>query len=115
MATLRLTRGDSPTYRIGPVQRLDENDVLQDVDLTDATSLMTVRKRLGAAVEFTVVGTLDVVNAFVLVQPLTTDSEDMTPGNYVYDVEVTESDGTVTTFPEKGWGKLVLQPDVSHA
>jgi hypothetical protein len=115
MATLKMTRGDTPTFRVGPVQRPDENDVLQDVDLTGASGTMTVRDKLvGGSVLFTVAATFDTVNAFVLCQPLEADTADATPGNYVYDVQVEESDGTITTFPEKGHGKLRIQRGVTE-
>jgi hypothetical protein len=115
VATLKMTRGDTPTFRTGPVQRLDEDDVLQDVDLTGASGVMTVRDKLvGGSVQFTVTATFDEVNAFILCQPLEADTADLTPGNYVYDVQCEEADGTITTFPEKGHGKLVIRRGVTE-
>jgi hypothetical protein len=115
VATLRMTRGDTPTFRIGPVQRLNASDVLEDVDLTGAAATMTVRRSLSASVAFTVAATFDVANAFIKCKPSAANTESLDLGNYVYDVQLTEADGTKTTFPEKGYGKLVLQPDVTHA
>lgn len=114
MATLRMTRGDTPTFRVGPVTRPDAAGVEQEVDLTGASATMTVRRSLSAAVSFDVTATFDVPNAYILCQPADTDTEDLSLGNYVYDVQLTEADGTKTTFPEKGHGKLVLQADVTH-
>ena len=115
MATLRLTRGDTPTFRVGPVTRPDAAGVEQEVDLTGASATMTVRRSLSAAVSFSVVATFDVANAFILCKPSAANSESLALGNYVYDVQLTEADGTKTTFPEKGHGKLILQPDVTHS
>lgn len=115
MATLSMVRGDTPTFRVGPVQRLDENDVLQDVDLTGASGTMTVRDRLGGSVLFTVTAAFDEVNAYVLCQPADTDTADLDPSNnYVYDIQIEESDGTITTFPEKGYGKFRLRRGVTE-
>ena len=109
-----MTRGDTPTFRVGPVTRPDEDDVEQLVDLAGASATMTVRRSLSAAVAFDVAATFDTVNGYILCQPLDTDTEDLDLGTYVYDVQLEEADGTKTTFPEKGYGKLVLQPDVTH-
>ena len=114
MATLRMTRGDTPTFRVGPVTRLNEDNVEELVDLTGASATMTVRRSLSAAVSFTVTAVFDIPNGYILCQPLDSDTEDLALGNYVYDVQLEEVDGTKTTFPEKGYGKLVLQPDVTH-
>lgn len=115
MAALKMTRGDTPTIRVGPVVRKDNAGVDQLVNLTGASAKMTVRQSIGSAQLFQVVATFDVANGYILCKPSAANTLALAPGNYVYDVELTEADGTITTFPAKGNEKLVLQADVTHA
>lgn len=105
---LVVVRGDTPMIRVGPVTR---DDV--EVNLTGASAIMTVRRKFGAPVEFTRTATFDVPNAYILVTLQEANTLNMTPGSYIYDVELTESDGTITTFPSKGYGKFTLKADVT--
>jgi hypothetical protein len=107
---LTVVRGDTPTIRVGPVTR---DDV--EVDLTGASATMTVRRSVGATTEFTQSATFDLDDAYILVELDAADTSGMTPGAYIYDVQLTEADGTITTFPTRGYGKFKLVPDVTHA
>ena len=113
---LVVVRGDTPQIRIGPVTREDVNGVDQDVDLTGASATLTVRRNLNSTTtEFTKTATFDVGNALILVDLLAANTSGMSPGLYIYDVQLTEASGRITTFPAKGYGKFKLVADVTHA
>lgn len=105
---LVVVRGDTPTIRVGPVQREEV-----DVDLTGAAAVMTVRRKIGAAVEFAQTATFDIAEAYILVDLDAADTVNMSTGQYIYDIQLTEADGRITTFPSKGYGKFKLVPDVT--
>lgn len=109
MAALKMTRGDTPTIKVGPVVR---DNVL--VNLTGASAKLSVRKSLTSAVLFQVTATFDVPNGYIKCKPSAANTLALEPGNYVYDVELVEADGTITTFPAKGNEKLILQADVTY-
>ncbi len=109
-SSIEVTRGDTPTIRVGPITRDGT-----EVDLTGASATMTARRTLNSAVAFsTTDAEFDIDDAYVLVHLVEDDTEGLTPGKYVYDVEVIEADGTKTTFPEGGSGRLKLKADVTQ-
>jgi hypothetical protein len=105
---LVVVRGDTPQIVVGPVQREGVN-----VNLAGASAIMTVRRKLGATVEFTQTATFNTPDAEILVDLDAADTVNMAPGNYIYDIQLTESSGKITTFPDKGYGKFKLVADVT--
>lgn len=94
---LDLYQGDTAAYRL-TLTRTSADGVEAPVDLTGATGLAQIRKNVRDA---NVLATLEVtfpdpVNGKVLLQ-LPAD-ESIKAGNGVWDLQVTEADGTVKTW-----------------
>lgn len=98
----RMVQGD--TFQNVPVWKIAS----VPVNVTGYSALMEVRKAVGGTVIITLssdngritVGTVD--GSFTLyISP--EDSADLQPGEWVYDLQVTAPDGTVTTLLQGGF------------
>lgn len=119
MTTFRRTRGDTLDFKFQVIRPNATNPaVLDPVNLTTAALRFTVRAEsaTGQVVKTLTygvtggVGGITVTNATSGTGELTLQTATLAAGGYVYDLELTEADGKVTTIDH---GLIFLEEDVT--
>lgn len=116
-----LIRGDTPKIRVGPVRRPDASGTLQPVNLTGATGKLTAKQALADAdvnavfQKSGVVTTILTANDGMEFALDAADTAGLTVGDeLLWDAQITEAGGTVTTFPKHGPGTFLIVGDITR-
>lgn len=98
--------GDTGTFSITP--KLDGNTYLAEGD----TVYFTVRERKGEQNTKITKTVTEFTNGTATIPIEPSDTEDMQPGTYIYDIVVNRSDGTVDTLTPNGQAYFALKKGV---